>query len=599
MDRYVTGGSLQADDPTYIVRDADEDLFSHCFAGDFCYVLTPRQMGKSSLMVRVARRLQQVSEPRFRTAIVDLTEIGQKDITAEQWYYAFVDAVVDELDIGAGLEAWWEANLTLPPLRRLTKFLGDVLLAECRDKIVIFVDEIDTTIGLPFSDDFFAALRACHNKRATDSEFKRLSFVLLGVATPSQLISDTKRTPFNLGHRIDLDDFTNEQAAPLAEGLNPDAARAQALLSRVLHWSGGHPYLTQKLCEETRTAESSSSPTEKFIDDLVDGLLLSPGALRSEDNLTFVRNRLADSDHKRAVLKTYRRIREGQTVVDEPQSPVHATLKLSGVVKVGPSGEFSVRNHVYEQVFSPAWVDSEMPENFTRRVAFFSGIAAVLAVTVGITNYLFQTEQTAAIARLNEVATVQDLGGTYRVEFTEPIEDIEPYMAELEQIDVVELLLRSTKIISIDPLSSLENLQHLDLFNTEVTDLTPVAKLQNLQYLEISYTPVNDFTPLRTAQDLQTLWLQGTKITDLTPLSNLRKLESLFLAYTQVIDLTPLAGLTALEDLYLHGAPVEDLTPLHQLPNLGYVNLSGVPASDEQFRALRKALPNLKIDLEE
>jgi hypothetical protein len=29
-----------------------------------------------------------------------------------------------------------------------------------RSDVVIFLDEIDSTIGLPFSDDYFAAIRA-------------------------------------------------------------------------------------------------------------------------------------------------------------------------------------------------------------------------------------------------------------------------------------------------------------------------------------------------------------------------------------------------------------------------------------------------------
>jgi hypothetical protein len=57
------------------------------------------------------------------------------------------------------------------------------------ENIVIFIDEIDSVLGLNFPiDDFFAAIRACYNKRAQNPEYKRLTFVLLGVATPTELI---------------------------------------------------------------------------------------------------------------------------------------------------------------------------------------------------------------------------------------------------------------------------------------------------------------------------------------------------------------------------------------------------------------------------
>ena len=61
---------------------------------------------------------------------------------------------------------------------------------------MLFFDEIDSTLSIPFADDFFAALRAIYNARSTTVDFKRLSFVLIGVATPSDLIADSKRTPF-------------------------------------------------------------------------------------------------------------------------------------------------------------------------------------------------------------------------------------------------------------------------------------------------------------------------------------------------------------------------------------------------------------------
>src|SRR5205085_6477025 len=125
-------------------------------------------------------------------------------------------------------------------------------------RLVICIDEIDSVRSLPFStDEFFAAIRECYNRRSVDAEYNRLTFCLLGVATPADLITDPRTTPFNIGRRIELTDFTEAEAAPLALGFTyvldgervfHQSAEAEALLKRVLYWTGGHPYLTQRLC---------------------------------------------------------------------------------------------------------------------------------------------------------------------------------------------------------------------------------------------------------------------------------------------------------------------------------------------------------------
>ena len=102
---YVVGGTLTPEAPSYVERAADRELFEHAMAGDFCYVLTARQVGKSSLMIRTARRLR---ESGVRTVIVDLTSIGtdQGDTSADQWYYGMADVIREELGLAIDLDAW-------------------------------------------------------------------------------------------------------------------------------------------------------------------------------------------------------------------------------------------------------------------------------------------------------------------------------------------------------------------------------------------------------------------------------------------------------------------------------------------------------------
>ncbi len=229
---------------------------------------------------------------------------------------------------------------------------------------MVFVDEIDSTIGLPFAADFFAAVRACYNARAEDETFERLSFVLLGVATPDQLIDDPERTPFNVGQRVELTDFTHEEARRLAAGLDGHG-HGEETLGRILHWTGGQPYLTQVLCQ---LMAETGGEGESAVDRAVAEHFLAERALREETHLRHIRARLCGrGDGARRRLKLYRRILRGRKpVADEPTSPVMAALKLSGVVRPLGDGTLAPRNRLYERVFTVAWARREMPADRAR-----------------------------------------------------------------------------------------------------------------------------------------------------------------------------------------------------------------------------------------
>jgi DNA-binding SARP family transcriptional activator len=244
------GGAVPLRSPFYTQRPADAE-FNAAIARRDSIVLVkgPRQIGKTSLLVRGLDRARQAGA---RLILTDLQKLAEADFEgAETFFLALAQLISDQLELDISPRQTW--NPERAPGANFERFLRRAVLNQADAPVVWGLDEVDRLFPYPYRNDVFGLFRAWYNERSFDptGPLGRLTLVMAYATEAHLFITDLNQSPFNVGARLVLDDLTAEQVVDLNTRYGAPLAD-QEQIERLLALVGGHPYLVRRALHQMR-----------------------------------------------------------------------------------------------------------------------------------------------------------------------------------------------------------------------------------------------------------------------------------------------------------------------------------------------------------
>lgn len=489
---FSVGTPLHAVRAGYVRRVADDVLYETIRSGRYAHVIAPDRSGKSSLIAATAARLENNG---YKVAVLDFEQIGAKDAgdDAGRWNYSVAYRLLRQLRIRADLQSWWQDKAILQNRQRLLEFYSEIILQNVQERIVIFVDEIQCIGDLPFSDQLLASFRAAHNARATDPEFSRLTFVLLGECDPLNLIDEPELSPFNVTQAVTLDDFSREELDLFDTELNMPPAKAAQALDRIYYWTAGQPYLSQKLARSI-SREKRDGEIVAIVDSIAMHQLGGRAALHNEPHMSHIHREVVnDSKLSEGMLNLYGRISKNVAVATDLGSPTQRRLIALGLIVIDDEGRLKVRNRLYQSVFTARWANENLPNHWRAPAVAVIALLAIGAVPFWYTQLLPRSYVDTLTSHSAELATIESAYMSFRT-FPGHVDSAEHLyrsalrnraavttdVADIELIAGMAERLQNAEILPDQLRSEFWDRRVRDAFRQENRDLALLANIESL-----------------------------------------------------------------------------------------------------------------------
>lgn len=330
----------------YVAREADRQLENSIRdMGRPPYVLVARQMGKTNLLLNAKRNLPTGDD------IFVYIDMSNAFSSSRECFRNIIDRTIDTND-GQISHLFNEilanrADNKLSPHSEHGRELRMCLRA-IKGKIVIILDEIDALTKSTFSDEIFSQIRSIYFERVNFPEYERLTYVLSGVAEPNEIIKNAKISPFNIGQKIFLNDFSGDEVAEFLQragiGIEPE------MIEYLYTWTKGNPRMTWDVCA-------------KLEEDMIQGITLTKEIIDSTINDLYLKSYdRPPVDHIRDLVSQDLAIRNAIVEIkygkgDQISDSVRRKLYLAGIINSNSlSGSAYLKNKIIELALSDKWL---------------------------------------------------------------------------------------------------------------------------------------------------------------------------------------------------------------------------------------------------
>jgi hypothetical protein len=247
----AVGGAVPLNSEFYVTRQADNELLAAIAKRDSIVLIKgARQMGKTSML---ARGLQYAREQSVPAVSTDLQKFNAENFkTVNRLYLTMAESIADQLNLEAEPAVSWDERRG--PNANFERFLRKEILGRLNTPLVWGLDEVDRLFATPFGSEVFGLLRSWHNERALDptGPWSRLTIAIAYATEAHLFITDINQSPFNVGTRLVLEDFTPVQVDDLNRRYH-SPVKSQDELNRFYRLVGGHPYLVRRGLHEMAT----------------------------------------------------------------------------------------------------------------------------------------------------------------------------------------------------------------------------------------------------------------------------------------------------------------------------------------------------------